>query len=81
MTDSEFHLDQIYKRTVHIWKVSLKTLIWKPINIISIWTIYIANVVHQKEAIYELLKESEIFTKFNIYGLYSTPMALYIYIY
>ena len=38
-----------------------------------------ANIAHQKEAINELLQESKIFTKFNIYGLYSTPMALHIY--
>ena len=38
-----------------------------------------ANIAHQKEAIYELLKEPKILTKFNIYGLYNTPIALYIY--
>ena len=38
-----------------------------------------ANIVHQKEVIYELLKESKFFPKFNIYGLYSTPIALYKY--
>ena len=42
-------------------------------------TVYMANIAHEKESIYELLKESQIFTNFNIYGLYSTPIALYIY--
>ena len=42
-------------------------------------TVYMSNIVHQKGTIYELLKESKILTKFNIYGLYSTPIALYIY--
>ena len=40
-------------------------------------TIYRANIVHQKEVIYELLKESKIFIEFNIYDLYSTPVVLY----
>ena len=32
--------------------------------------------MHQKEAICELFKESKIFTKFNNYGVYSTPIVL-----
>ena len=40
-------------------------------------TIYRTNIAHQKEAIYELLKESKIFTKFNIYGLYRIPIVLH----
>ena len=40
-------------------------------------TIYRANIAHQKEATYELLKESKICIKFSNYGLYSTPIALY----
>ena len=43
---------------------------------INCLTIYMANTAHQMEAIYELLKESKISTKCNIYGLYSTPIAL-----
>ena len=39
-------------------------------------TIYRANIVHQKEAIYELLKESKIFINFNNYGLYSTHSTI-----
>ena len=45
--------------------------------LINYLTIYRANIVHQKEAIYELLKESKIFTKFNIYDLYNTSIVLY----
>ena len=44
--------------------------------LINCLTIYGANITYQKEAIYEL-KESKIFTKFNIYGLCSTPIVLY----
>ena len=33
--------------------------------------------MHQKEAIYGLLKESKIFMKFNIYVMYITPIVLY----
>ena len=36
-----------------------------------------ANIAHQKEAIYGLFKEFKIFTKFNKHGQYSTPVALY----
>ena len=32
-------------------------------------TIYRANIVYEKEAIYELLKVSKIFVKFSNYGL------------
>ena len=47
------------------------------VYLINHLTIYRANIVHQKEAIYELLKESKVFIKFSNYGLYSTPIALY----
>ena len=40
-------------------------------------TIYRANIAHQKENTYELLKESKIFIKFSNYGLYNIPIALY----
>ena len=38
--------------------------------------IYRANIAHPKVVTYGLFQEFEIFTKFNKYGLYSTPIAL-----
>ena len=45
--------------------------------LINCLTNHRANTVDQNEAIYGLLQELKIFTKFNIYGLYSTHIALY----
>ena len=39
-------------------------------------TIYRANIAPQKEAIYELLKESKILIKSSNSGLYSTPIVI-----
>ena len=91
VTGSKFHLYQIpIKEKYTFEKLQYSHIFYKPdlnetlnqsltgVYSINCITIYMANKAHQKEAIYELLKECKIFTKFNICGLYSTPIALYV---
>ena len=55
---------QIFFHKSYLNKIFNQSLI--DLYLINYLTIYRANIAHQKEAIYELLKESKIFTKFNI---------------